>query len=143
MKQRRGPNKNLTQALKNLNKDNPRAKTLLPVYGELRNNVETLFDSCKKYLHGEYNLYTIYKDLEKNPVINYGLVYADFYEKDFINEDEFLNTYQKDAILLHKKLIQSKLPLDYYYIMPYYIKLDGNSILYNGNIILTNELKIE
>lgn len=137
------PKSNLSTMLKKLSENNPRAKTLLSVYGEFRDNVDSLFDSCKKYLHGDYNLYTVYKDLEKDPIVNYGLVYADYYEKDCGDEEEFLNTYKNDAILLQKKLLESKLPLDYYYIMPYYTQLNGNSVLYNGNIILTNELKIE
>lgn len=137
------PNQNLIQRLKKLSDNNPRAKTLLPVYGEFRDSVDALFDACKKYLHGDYNLFTVYKDLEKNPIINYGLVYADYYEKDCGNEEEFLNTYKNDAILLQRKLIESRLPLDYYYIMPYYMQLNGNSVLFNGDIILTNELKFE
>lgn len=118
-------------------------KKLLPVYGEFKDKVEALFDSCKKYLHGEYQLNTIYKNMDTNPNICYGLVYADYFEKDVYSEKNFLNTYKKDAILLHKKLIESKISLDYYHIMPYYTKLDGNCTFYNGDIIITNELKIE
>lgn len=140
-KVRREKNEKMENLLKNLSNNNPRAKTLIPVYGEFRDKVDALFDSCLKDLHGEYQLYTVYKDLEKNPVVNYGLVYADYFAKDYATEQEFLEIYKSDAIFLHEKLKESKLPLDYYFIMPYYINSENQCALYNGDIILTNELE--
>lgn len=119
-----------------------RAKNIKTVRGQLRDNVEAVFDSCKKYLHGEYDLYTIYEDSNDKKIVTYGLVYAEYYEKDCGAPEQFLDILKNDAILLHKKLLQSGLALDYYYIMPYYNPIQGSSVLYNGNIILTNELDL-
>lgn len=123
-------------------KQKERAKNIKTIYGSLRENVEALFENCKKYMHGEYSLYTIYEDSNDNKKVTYGLVYAEYFEKDCGKEEQFLATLMHDAIMLHKKLLKSGLALDYYRIMPYYNSIEGSSVLYNTSIICTNELDL-
>lgn len=136
-------NMSLEQLLKiTKEKQKERGKNIKTIYGPLRDNVEALFENCKKYMHGEYSLYTIYEDSNDDKKVTYGLVYAEYFEKDCGKEEQFLATLMHDAIMLHKKLLKSGLALDYYHIMPYYNPIQGSSVLYNNSIICTNELDL-
>lgn len=137
------PNEDLLKILqRSTERQKERAKNIKTIYGQLRDDIEALFEYCKIYIHGEYQLYTIYENTNDNKKVTYGLVYAEYFEKDCGNEDQFLATLKHDAIVLHKKLLQSGLALDYYHIMPYYNPIEGSCILYNDNIICTNELDL-
>lgn len=107
---------------------------------DFRDSLDILFESCLSHLHGEYQIYTVYEDSNETPANVYALVYAEYYEKYFTSEENFLEVYKQDAIYLAQKLKESSHPLHYYYIMPYYNFVNGNSALYNSHIILTNEL---
>lgn len=122
-----------------------RGKKILTVESALIEKAETLFETCLEKLHGEYQLYTVYNNTNEDTMAVYGLVYAEFYEEDGYDVEGFLKVLKEDGKFLHEKLKESNLPIDYYYIMPYYNpstgEMAGQSILYNDSIVLTNEIE--
>lgn len=125
-------------------KQKERAKNIKTISEpKFRESLDTLFNSCLSHLHGEYDLYTVYEDSNVTPANVYALVYAEYYEKDFTSEENFLEVLKQDGIYLAKKLKESGHPLHYYFIMPYYNTVNKESILYNDHIVLTNTLDID
>lgn len=107
---------------------------------EFRDNLDVLFNSCLSHLRGEYQLYTVYENSNETPPHIYALVYAEYYEKDFDSREHYNEILKEDARFLAMKLKESGLMLQYYFIVPYFNLLNGDSVVMNGNAILTHEL---
>jgi hypothetical protein len=124
--------------LEQIEPEEENASKLIRINGQIEQDARTLINNLKDNLEGQFDLYCIYQD--QNRHMTYGLVYVDYQcGMNIKNEEDFLTYYSNDALLLAKKLKDSEIKLDYFFIMPYFTNEIGQSILYNSHIILTHE----
>lgn len=102
----------------------------------LSKNIESLIDVLKKQLKGEYSFYCIYEKGDSK----YALIHAFYNEKDNLKEEDIPEIIISDGRFMQQKLIESKLAVDYFFIMPYFDFKDKSSVLLNNCVLETNKI---
>ncbi len=127
--------KEFNQSIIDWKNSRPKLVTISDV--DLRESVEGLIESEKEKLLGDYFFHTIYK---KENGEKYALIYAEYYESVDINSKSIKEIPKKDGAYLHAKLKESKVEIDYFFIVPYFnFTLDSTDSYVLGSVV-TNEL---
>lgn len=104
----------------------------------LSKNIESLIDVHEKQLKGEYSFYCIYEKGNSK----YALIHAFYNEENNIKEEDMPKIISSDGRFMQQKLIESKLAVDYFFVMPYFDFKDKSkgSVLLNNCVLETNKI---
>lgn len=103
--------------------------------------IKKLIKDNDSVLSGELDFYCVYQK-PCGSTIRYALVHGFYYEVDGVTPENIRQVSFEDAKLIHAKLKETDIQLDYFFIMPYYEPVDrSKSFLANDSIWETNELE--
>jgi hypothetical protein len=121
-----------------------RAEKIKTVYDpELSKQIKKLTKNTEKAfnLTSPYDVYALYRNENEGEEAIYGLIYTRHTEITLgsdITPEKFTKVVQSEATILHQQLVESKLPLDYFFIVPYFDYTDRQRDGFMSEAILTN-----
>lgn len=134
-------NAKMTELRENMKKRAAKIKTVDDL--ELSKQLKILTKRTEKAFNftSPYDVYALYRNENDGEEATYGLIYTRHRETTLgsdTTQEKFTQIVESEAAILHQQLVESKLELDYFFIVPYFdytdIKRDG----FMSNAILTN-----
>lgn len=99
-----------------------------------------LIEQNKNNLLGDLQFYCVYENTNENK--RYALIHGFYHEGINITEENIDEKSREDAQLIHQKLIESKIQIDYFFIMPYFDYEDKKKTSFLAHVWTTNDLSI-